>query len=198
MQSPCSDRGAGFPRSGANRLHGGMRRILPLIVCTILLPLGASAQEPSRADVAARQAGALFVASCVQFASNPAGLRGWAKKIGLPELPQPGQAGFLKGVPGMVYDASNPAGKYVVVSHDDGGCLVLAEAVNTVGLVRATEAALSQAAITAVLDGDRGDLANERMRHRTYHASAGSRSWTLVISHGPGQPDQAMLSAVSR
>ena len=175
-----------------------MRRILPLIVWAILSPMGASAQEVSRAEVAARQAGTLFVASCVQFAGSSAGLRAWAKEIGLPELPQPGQAGFLKGVPGRVYDASNPAGKYVVVSRDDGGCLVLAEAVHTAGLVRATEAALARAAITAVLDGDHGDLADERMRHRTYHASAGSRSWTLVISHGPGQPDQAMLSAVSR
>lgn len=181
-----------------------MFRALTLIVT--LFPFTALAQAPAapvaraptRADVAARQVAPLFVASCVQHAGNPAGLRAWAAKIKLPMLPPPGQAGFLKGAPGTVYDASNPAGKYVIVSLDDGGCLVAAEAVNTAAMVQATEAALEQAAITVVLDGDRGDLGDTGMRHRTYHASQGQRSWTLVISYGPRQPDQAMLSAAAR
>ena len=167
-----------------------------LILLALLAPLPVMAQ--SRADVAAQQASALFVQSCVQHAGNPTLLRAWAAKIGLPALPDPGQAGFLKGAAGVVYDASNPAGRYVVVSTDDGACMVLAEAVNTAELVRAAEAALASAAIPAVLDGDRGDLGTEGMRHRTYHAAQGQRGWTMVISFGPGQPDQAMLSATAR
>ena len=156
------------------------------------------AQARPRADVAAQQAAGLFVTSCVQHAGQPASLRAWATKLGLPPLPDPGQAGFLKGAPGRVYDASNPAGKYVVVSLDDGGCMVLAESVNTTELVRATEAALAQIAISAVLDGDRADLGDSGMRHRTYNASLANRGWTVVISYGPRQPDQAMLSAAAR
>ena len=178
---------------------GGMFRALTLIAT--LVPFSALAQQPpvpTRADVAARQVASLFVASCVQHAGNPAGLRAWAGKIGLPALPEPGQAGFLKGSAGKVFDASNPAGKYVLISHDEGACFVLVEAVNTAELVRSTEAALANAAINAVLDGDRADLGDTGMRHRNYHAALGQRSWTMVISYGPGRPGQAMLSAVAR
>jgi len=174
------------------------RMLRALAVLAALVPLAAAAQQPSRLDVAARQVAALFLASCVQNAGHPAALRAWATQTKIPLLPAPGQAGFLKGAPGTVFDASNPAGKYVIVSLDDGGCLVAAEAVNTAELVRATEAALAQAAITAVLEGDRADITDEQMRHRTYHASAGPRSWTLVLSFGPGLPSQAMLSAAAR
>lgn len=172
-----------------------------LILLAALFPFAALAQSPpppTRADVAARQVASLFVASCVHYAGNPAALRAWAGKIGLPALPDPGQAGFLKGAAGKVFDASNPAGKYVLISHDEGGCFVLADAVNTAELVRSTEAALASAAINAVLDGDRADLGDTGMRHRNYHAALGQRSWTMVISYGPGRPDQAMLSAVAR
>jgi len=169
-----------------------------LLAAVLLAARPAAAQQPSRLDVAARQAAALFMASCVQFAGHPAALRAWAAQTKIPVLPAPGQAGFLKGAPGTVFDASNPAGKYVVISLDDGGCLVAAEAVNSAELVRATEAALAQAAITAVLDGDRADITDEKMRHRTYNAAAGARGWTMVISFGPGQPAQAMLSAAAR
>lgn len=192
----------GFPEPPRIGYTMGMIRTLILLAAlcpfAALCPNSASAQQPTRTDVAAQQAASLFVASCVAYAGDPAGLRAWAGKIGLPALPDPGQAGFLKGAAGKVFDASNPAGKYVVISHDEGGCFILAEAVNTAELVRAAEAALATAAINAVLDGDRADLGDTGMRHRNYHAALGQRSWTMVISYGPGQPDQAMLSAVAR
>ncbi len=182
--------------------HAAGRRVVAMVLLG-LLATGAAraqapAQPPSRSDVAARQAASLFVASCVQYASDPGGLRAWAGKIGLPALPEPGQAGFLKGEAGKVFDASNPAGKYVLISYDNGGCFVLAEAVTTAELIRATEAALAAVAITAVLDGDRGDLGDSGLRHRNYHAALGQRSWTMVVSYGPGRVDEAMLSAVAR
>ncbi len=177
----------------------------PVVLLVLLLGLhgAAFAQAPAQVDIAAKQVASLFVASCVRHVGAPDALRDWAAKIGLVTLPDPGQAGFLKGAPGKVYDASNPAGKYVLVSLDDGGCLVLAEAVNTAELLRATEAALAQAKITASLENEHIDPAPAHMRHRTYRAGAnqaeaGGRGMTLVISFGPGKPDQAMLSAAAR
>jgi hypothetical protein len=171
-----------------------MRRVLLLLV--LLLPVGARADN--LAQVTARQAAGLFMQSCVAYAGNPTALRAWAGKIGLPALPEPGQAGFLKGSAGRVYDASNPAGKYVVVSFDDGGCLILAEAVDPDELVRASETALADAGIAAVLDKEEIEQGEEAIHHRTYSANSGERRWTLVISHGQGTPDQAMLSASPR
>ena len=169
---------------------------LAVLVIALLLSVGARADNLAQA--AARQAAGLFMQSCVTYAGNPAALRAWAGKIGLPALPEPGQAGFLKGAAGRVYDASNPAGKYVVVSFDDGGCLILAEAVDPDELVRASEKALVDAGITAVLDKEEIEQGEEAIHHRTYGATRGERRWTLVISHGQGTPDQAMLSAVPR
>jgi len=172
-----------------------MRATLILFAGLLAWPVAAA---ESRAVLAARQAAGLFVQSCVHHAGTPAALRAWAEKLGLPELPAPGRAGFLKDAAGVVYDASNPAGKYVVISHDDGGCLVMAEAVDTAELTPAIEAALREAAYSVVLAGYNAELEDARLRHRTYHAAQGARALTLVVSHGPAEVDQAMLSAAPR
>ena len=155
----------------------------------------------------------MFLQSCVAYTANMPGLRAWAASIGLRAVPEQGQAAFLKGAAGKVFDASGEAGKYVVISHDDGGCAVLAQSAEPGAMARATEAVLRDAAISLVLDGDREDMETKGMRHRTYHGSQGARSWTLVISTGPGLgdvpgqgsgpgqgngPGQAMLSATPR
>ena len=45
--------------------------------------------------------------SCIQFAGDKEGVRGWANKTGLTPLPAEGQKRFLYGLPGVVFDASN-------------------------------------------------------------------------------------------
>ena len=167
----------------------------------LALALAMPAHAQTRAEVSAQQAAALFLQSCVAYTANMPGLRAWAASVGLRPVPEQGQAAFLKGAEGKVFDASGEMGKYVLMSHDDGGCVVLAQSAEPGAIVRATEAVLRDAAITVLLDGDREDLETQGMRHRTYHASQGARSWTLVISTGPGRggvPGQAMLSAGKR
>lgn len=167
-----------------------------LLLLALLLP--ALARAETLAQVTARQAAGLFLQSCVQHAGDAAGLRSWATKIALPKLPEPGQAGFLSGKPGTVYDGSNPAGKYVVISLDDGGCVVMAESVDPAELVRESETALADAGISASLEKEETDQGEAIIHHRTYRAARGNRNWTLVISHGEDTPDQAMLSATPR
>ncbi|MSP04622.1 MAG: hypothetical protein EXR05_05130 [Acetobacteraceae bacterium] len=171
-----------------------MIRVLVLLV--LFLPAKILAE--SHADIAAQRAGTLFVQGCVHYADNAAGLRVWAGKIGLPALPELGQAGFLKGAVRVTYDASNPARKYVVIGIDDGGCMVLAETVNTGELVPASEVELAGAGIPTALDGDPADVGTDGMRHRTYHAAQGQRGWAIVIGHSPDMPDQVLLSDNAR
>lgn len=178
---------------------------MPRIVFLLLfLAMPAWAQPPGRTEmptrqvVAARQVAALFVRSCVVFAGDAAGLRAWAARLELPKLPDPAQAGFLKGVAGLVYDVSNPAGRYVLISHDDGGCVVLAEQLHTGELMRALERELREAALAATQSADEADPEDGHMRRRTYHAARGGRSWTLTIGYGAEILDQAMLSATAR
>ena len=45
--------------------------------------------------------------SCIQFAGDKEGLRGWAKKTGLKDCRPMCRISFLYGLPGVVFDASN-------------------------------------------------------------------------------------------
>ena len=173
------------------RFHAGLRGALAAFL--LVAPVCAATQ----AEDAARQAAALFVASCVRFTGNEAGLRAWATDTKIPELPAPGQEGFLKGALGKVFDASNPAGSFVIVSRDDGGCSVLARAVESTVLLDAVEAALRAASFGVFLAGQWDDAVDEKIRHRTYEVSFGARKWTVVVSQGQGV-GQAMLTASAR
>jgi hypothetical protein len=103
----------------------------------VLLLLGSTAQA-SPVDNATQLAG-LFMQGCVRFAGDSAGLRGWAHQNSLAAVPEPARAAFLNGAPGMVFDASNPNGKFVLISEDAGGCSAIAELANGSALMTALE-----------------------------------------------------------
>ncbi len=111
--------------------------------CWLLAPTAYAAT----ADSATQLAG-LFMQSCVPFAGDHTALRDWAHQLGLAEVPEPARAAFLHGAPGMVFDASNPAGKFVVISDDAGGCSVLAATANGPDVLKALEDDLHQAGIS--------------------------------------------------
>jgi len=145
----------------------------------------------------------LFVTGCVRFAGDAAGLRAWAAEIKLPKIPAPGQAALLNGSAGQVFDGSNPTGKFLLVSRDDGGCFVLAQAVDLATLPTEAEAALRGAALNLLPAGQWDDPEQAEIHHVTYQAALGARSWTLVLSYGrgggpAGATGQAMLSATAR
>ncbi len=140
----------------------------------------AHAEEPQ--NVAAKQAAGLFMQSCVQFAGNKDGVRDWAKKTGLKELPPGVQDRFLYGLPGVVFDASNKDGKFVLVSEDGGSCSVVAEMANGPVLISDLEQALNEAKISFKVTGDKADAEEKALNHREYQASQGDRGWLLLIS----------------
>jgi hypothetical protein len=154
------------------------------------------ARADNAPDVNARQVAGLFMQSCVQFAGDKVALRDWASKTGLKELPKEVADGFLYGLPGVVFDASNQEGKFVLVSEDGGSCSAVAESATGSGVVANLEHDLNEAKITFKVTADKNDPEERALEHREYVATQGDREWLLLVSTvkdaGGGQ---AMLTA---
>ncbi len=130
------------------------------------------------------------------FAGDHTALRDWAHQLGLAEVPEPARAAFLHGAPGAVFDASTPAGKFVVVSDDAGGCSVLAATANGPEVLKALEDDLRQAGIGFTPGADTADPQEADLRHRDYTAALGTRKWRIVAGTVRDQQGgRAMLTA---
>ena len=156
----------------------GRTRMFWVLALVIASAAAARADSP---DSSAQQVTGLFMQSCVQFAGDKEGLRSWARKIGLKALPAPLQARFLDGLPGIVFDASNQKGKFVLVSEDGGSCSAIAERASGTQTIEDLEKDMNTARIGLRMTAAKGD-SEEELEHREYVASLGDRSWLLLIS----------------
>ncbi len=146
----------------------------------------------------------LFMRTCLPFAGRPAALRQWAAQANLPEVPDPARATFLAGAPGKVFDASNVAGKFALLSSDDGICAVVTDRAGDKETSQSLERELAAAAVTLRLVTERDDKLNPKLHHREYLAARDGRTWRILIAtvrdDAPGQASgqaqgQAMLTA---
>jgi hypothetical protein len=156
--------------------------------------------SPVRAagNEAEHQLAGLFMQSCLAFAGDAAGLRDWAKRTGLPAVAEPGRTAFLHAVPGVVFDASNKVGKFVVVSPDEGSCATLTDTADGSVLIGALEADLAQAGMQFRLVSERGDPQEKTLRYREYGATRNGRGWRILVGAVKDQQGgQAMLTAHS-
>jgi hypothetical protein len=135
----------------------------------------------ARADAAQQMVG-LFIQGCLQFAGNPPDLRAWAKRNGLPPVPEQARATFLHGAPGHVFDGSTPDGKLVLVSSDDGQCSVVAEKIVAQTGAEALEAGFHQAGLAFRLVIERDDPHQTGVHHREYLAAKDSRGWRVLLA----------------
>jgi hypothetical protein len=167
-----------------------------IVVIAGLMAWMPSARAEDPPNVAAKQAAGLFVQSCLRFAGDKDALRGWAKKTGLKELPASVQDQFLYGLPGVVFDASNKEGKFVLVSEDGGSCSVIAEMASGPVVISDLEQAMNEAKITFKVTADKADTVENSLKHREYQASQGERAWLLLVSTVKDPiGGQAMLTA---
>jgi hypothetical protein len=163
------------------------------LIATILILVSPAAAQP---DNPARELAALFTQSCLPHAGDPSGLRAWALRLGLPELPDPARAAFLHGAPGMVFDATAPSGKFVVVSADDGICAAIAERADGGQVAAALEGGLSAIGVTFRLVIERDDKNQAVLHHREYLATKGKRGWRILAATVKGEDGgRAMLTA---
>jgi hypothetical protein len=159
-----------------------------------VLTSSACAEDPP--NVAAKQVAGLFVQSCIQFAGDKEALRGWAKKTGLKTLPADVQDQFLYGLPGVVFDASNKEGKFVLVSEDGGSCSAVAEMASGPVVITDLEQAMNDAKISFKVTAEKADAKEAVLKHREYQASQGEREWLLLVSTVKDPiGGQAMLTA---
>jgi hypothetical protein len=164
------------------------------MILAIALP-GPRAVADSQAETRSSQLAGLFVQSCIRFTGNTDGLRGWAMAASLIELPKAGEAVFLNGSPGKVFDATNDTGKYVVVSQDNGTCSAIAEAADGPALMTDMEQALRDAGIAVTLTDQQQDAQVKAIRHRSYAVSQGAQAWRVRASFLADRPGTAMLTA---
>jgi hypothetical protein len=150
------------------------------MACLVAVAASARAEDPP--VVNAKQVAGLFMQSCVRFAGDKDGLRDWAKKNGLKELPPEVQDQFLYGLPGMVFDASNTDGKFVLVSEDGGSCSAIAEAASGSSVVADLEQDLNDAKISFKVTLEKNDAEEKELKHREYMATQGDRGWLLLVS----------------
>jgi hypothetical protein len=144
----------------------------------------------------ATQLAGLFIQSCLAYAGDPAGVRQWAEQKGLIQLPDPARGAFLHGAPGVAFDASNPSGKFVVASSDDGICSVVTNKVSGPAVVAALEDDLKAAGVAFRLVIERDDKQIPELHDREYLATRHGRSWRILaatVTHQ--QSGQAMLTA---
>jgi hypothetical protein len=155
-----------------------------------------TSRAPAAESDTARQLAGLFMQSCLAFAGDAPSLRAWARQNGLKELPDPARATFLRGVPGLVFDASNAAGKFVVISADQGSCSAVTNAANGPDAVRALESDLAAAGVRFQQAGERDDEQETKLHYREYAASRNGRAWRILAGTVKDQKaGQAMLTA---
>jgi hypothetical protein len=155
----------------------------------MLFPVTASAGP-------AEELSALFLQTCLPYAGNPPALRQWAARAKLPEVPDPARAAFLGGAPGKVFDASNPQGKFALLSSDDGICAVVTDKAGDQETAQGLEHALTAASVTFRMVIERDDKLNPKLHHREYLAAHGKSAWRILAATvRDTSPGQAMLTA---
>jgi hypothetical protein len=163
------------------------RTIIRAVLFAALIPVTAFAGP-------GEELSGLFLQTCLPYAGRPQALRQWAAREKLPVVPDPARAAFLNGAPGQVFDASNNAGKFALLSSDDGICAVVTDQAGDQDVALALERALSDAGVRFRLVIERDDKLNPKLHHREYLASKPPLAWRLLAAtvHDHGQ---AMLTA---
>ena len=153
------------------------------------------APAEARAEAAEQLAG-LFIQGCVPFAGNPSALRTWAKRTGLPAVPEQARAAFLHGAPGQVFDGTTADGKLVLLSSDDGLCSVVADRSERQAAADALEAGLRQAGVVFRLVIERDDSHLPAIHDREYLATKDGRGWRILLATAKDdRGGEAMLTA---
>lgn len=165
-------------------MWSALRVSVPGVVLAAVLS-GASpvaAQAPAGALGPAEELAALFLTGCVPFAGNAPRLRDWAIGQRLPVVPEPARSAFLLGAPGLVFDATTAAGKFVLVSADDGLCSAVAAMARGPATVRALEAGMRTGGLRFTLVAERDDKAAAELHYREYIAAADQRVWRVLAA----------------
>ncbi len=136
-------------------------------------------QKAQAMQVGADQVVGLYMATCIRYPGDSAGLRAWVTGRGAPPMPRQAADMFLTGRPGQVYDVSYQDTRLALISLDDGGCEAVAEFADPQDVVGYLATALQQSGTVAKVQGDFTDPRRPTVHQRVWQATLGGRQWVL-------------------
>jgi hypothetical protein len=134
----------------------------------------------------------LFVATCLHYPGDVAGLRGWVTGQGAPAMPRQASDAFLAGRAGQVFDVSYQTTRLALISLDDGGCEAVSEYADPQLVVSYLAETLSQNGTTVTPKGDFSDRQHPGVSQRVWQATLAGRQWVLNAVTAP-QPPEASI-----
>jgi hypothetical protein len=138
----------------------------------------------------------LFGATCLHFAGDVAGLRGFLTQQGAPQMPQQARDAFLAGRPGQVFDVSYQTVKLALVSIDDGGCEAVVEKANPQEVLATLQQAAHENNVTLTpLDAPGGKRSG--VQQSAYGLTLGGKPMHVLVSTATAAP-QAVLTLVPK
>jgi hypothetical protein len=135
----------------------------------------------------------LFGATCLHFAANPSGLRGFLTQQGAPVMPAQAREAFLAGRAGQVFDVSVPGVNLALVSLDDGGCEAVAEKANRDEVVANLQTEAREANDTITPVGAQADTGPNGVQHAAFQITASGKQMHVLVSTAPAPP-QAVIT----
>jgi hypothetical protein len=145
---------------------------------------------------AAEELVGLFIQGCLPFTGNAPALRDWAKRTGLPPVPEQAATVFLHGAPGQAFDASAAEAKLVLVSSDDGICSAVTNQATQQAVADALEAGFRQAGLGFRLVVERDDPRVGAIHNREYLAAKDKHGWRILAATvKDDKGGEAMLTA---
>ncbi len=167
----------------------------------LALPLLALGTVPAVAQTTATQTPSnpadqlvgLFGATCLHYAGDVTGLRGFLTQQGAPAMPAQARDAFLAGRVGQVFDTSVPGVNLALVSLDDGGCEAVAEKASGAEVLNTLQQAAKEAGVTLTPVGAQADPAANGVSHTAYTLVANGKPMHVLVSTAPAAP-QAVIT----
>ncbi len=181
-----------------------MRPLMPLqlVLAASLLAAPALAQPAGQGGAApaadpADQLVGLFGATCLHYAADPHGMRGFIAQQGAPAMPPQARDAFLAGRQGQVFDVSVPGVNLALVSLDDGACEAVVEKANGAEVVNTLQAQARENQTPLTPAGDQGEKGPNGVRHTAFTLNSGGRVMhVLVTTEAP--PPQVIIQLVPK
>lgn len=171
------------------------------VAMAVLLPglALAQAQAPSSgggsppATTGADQVVGLFGATCLHFAGDVAGMRGFLQQQGAPAMPAQARDAFLAGRPGQVFDVSYQNTRLALVSLDDGGCEAVADQADPAQVLAVLQQAAQENRVVLQPLGAQGEEKRPGVQHQAFAVTLGPKQMHVLVSTAPTAP-QAVLT----
>jgi hypothetical protein len=184
-----------FVTTEKNWQEATMRHVIPLL-CMVAFGAQAQPAPPAGAQPPANPADqlvGLFGATCLHFAGDPKGLRGFLTQQGATVMPAQARDAFLAGRTGQVFDVSVPGVPLALVSLDDGGCEAVAEKANGDEVRNTLQQEATDAKTPLTPIGGQGEKGPNGVQHSAYSLTADGKAMHVLLSTAAASP-QAVIT----